>query len=116
MPVLTADVVPMLVKTGASARVPAEVAARFKAGDKVLVRNLNPTGHTRLPRYIRGKRGVIHSDWGSFVFPDTVAHGKGSRGQHVYSVRFEGRELWGSAAPAKDVLYVDVWDEYMDAA
>lgn len=111
---LTADVVPMLVKTGASARVPAEVAPRFKVGEKVLVRNLNPTGHTRLPRYIRGKRGVIHSDWGSFIFPDTAAHGKGHRGQHVYSVKFEARELWGPDASATDVTYVDVWDDYLD--
>jgi nitrile hydratase subunit beta len=116
MPLLTADMVPMLVKTGASARVNENVTGRFKVGDQIVVRNINPAGHTRLPRYVRGKRGTVQADWGVFIFPDTHAHGKGPQPQHVYSVKFASRELWGPSAPQRDVLYIDVWDDYMDLA
>ena len=61
-------------------------------------RNINPVGHTRLPRYARGKFGMIHRDYGVFVFPDTNAHFLGEKPQHVYSVRFAARELWGAQA------------------
>jgi nitrile hydratase len=80
------------------------------------VRNLNPAGHTRLPRYARGRRGVVQADHGVFIFPDTSAHGQGPRPQRVYSVRFAARELWGPDASARDALYLDLWDEYLDPA
>ncbi len=113
---LTVDMVPTLVSTGASCRVDEEVPARFKAGDKIRARNLNPYGHTRLPRYVRGKVGVVERNHGVFVFPDTAAHGGGEKPQNVYSVRFEARELWGEEAPEKDSLYIDLWDDYIDPA
>ncbi len=89
--------------------------ARFREGDRVVARNLNPTGHTRLPRYVRGKRGVIHRDWGTYVFADSNAHHAGEREQHVYSVTFQARELWGKAAPAHDSLRIDLWEDYLEA-
>ncbi len=110
---LTPEFVPVLVKTGSSARVDVEVAPRFKVGDKIVARNINPVTHTRLPRYIRGKRGVINMDHGVFVFPDAAVQGS-EKPQHVYSVRFEARELWGDTAVSKDCVYIDVWDDYMD--
>lgn len=116
MPVLTADFVPMLVKTGASARVDVEQTARFNTGDWVRVRNINPTTHTRMPRYVRGKRGCIKLDHGVFITPDTVAHGLGEHPQHLYSVSFSAVELWGDAAPAQDSLRIDLWDDYLEAA
>ena len=67
----------------------------FKAGQRVRARNIHPTGHTRLPRYARGKTGVVQRDHGVYVFPDTNAHANGEKRQHVYSVRFAARELWG---------------------
>ncbi len=116
MPLLTKELVPVAVAGGASCRVDADVAPKFKPGDKIVTRNINPTGHTRLPRYMRGKRGVVDRDHGVFVFPDTSAHGKGETPQHVYSVRFAARELWGSSASDRDSLYLDLWDEYLDPA
>ena len=76
---LTADMVPGLVATGASARIDEEVPARFAVGDRVRALNLNPIGHTRLPRYVRGKVGVVDRLHGVFVFPDTAAHGQGEK-------------------------------------
>ena len=101
---------------GASARVNQAVAPRFKSGDRVHVRNINPQGHTRMPRYIRGKVGLIERDHGVFVFPDTYAAGQGEKPQHVYLVRFSAKELWGADARGNDELLVDVWDDYMEPA
>ena len=111
---LTPDIVPVVVATGASARVAEIVAPSFSVGDVVRIRNHNPTTHTRLPGYLRGKTGNVEQDYGVFAFPDTHAHGLGEKAQHCYSVRFSARELWGPTAPAKDTLRVDVFDDYMD--
>jgi nitrile hydratase beta subunit len=89
---------------------------RFKVGQRVRARNMNPAGHTRLPRYARGKSGKIVRDHGIFVFPDTNAHFLGEKPQHVYSVRFAARELWGEQAAARDSVYVDIWDDYLERA
>jgi nitrile hydratase len=89
---------------------------RFKVGDGVLARNLHPAGHTRLPRYVRGRCGVIDRIHGTFVYPDTNAHGLGEQPQPLYSVRFEARELWGPNAPVRDCLYIDLWEDYLDPA
>jgi nitrile hydratase len=88
--------------------------SRFKAGDRVMARNLNPAGHTRLPRYVRGHHGIVHRDWGVSVFPDTHAHGLGANPQHCYCVQFEASELWGGDRPAGDRVYVDLWKDYLD--
>jgi len=37
----------------------AEAKARFDLGQQVRARNMNPVGHTRLPRYARGKKGSV---------------------------------------------------------
>jgi nitrile hydratase beta subunit len=92
------------------------VTPRFARGDAVITRNQHPTGHTRLPRYARGKRGVIHLIHGPEVFPDAAAHGRDEPPQVVYSVRFEGRELWGDAAEPGQTLNIDLWESYLEPA
>jgi nitrile hydratase beta subunit len=86
---------------------------RFAAGDAVLTRRMNPRGHTRLPRYARGRRGVIDRLHGVYVFPDTNAHGLGEQPQPLYSVRFEAAELWGETAEAAETIYLDLWESYL---
>ena len=90
--------------------------ARFKLRDKVVARNLNPIGHTRLPRYARGKPGVIVRDLGVFAFPDTHAHDTGLNPQHCYTVSFRARDLWGLRASARDRVYLDLWEDYLGVA
>ena len=114
-PLTAANVAPMLAR-GATARRDAAVAPRFQAGQRVRSRNIHPTGHTRLPRYARGKLGTIARDHGVFVFPDTNAHSLGENPQHVYSVRFAARELWGEQAKPQDSVYIDLWDDYLEPA
>jgi nitrile hydratase subunit beta len=92
------------------------VVARFHAGQQVLSRNMHPVSHTRLPRYARGKAGTIDRDHGVFVFPNTNALFLGEKPQHVYSVRFAARELWGEQAAPKDSVYIDMWDDYLEPA
>ena len=85
------------------------------AGDRVTVANLNQVAHNRLPAYIRGKVGTVTFDHGVFVFPDTSAHRQGPKPQHVYTVVFTARELWGEAGHPQDRMYVDAWDDYLES-
>lgn len=88
--------------------------ARFKAGDRVITRNINPEHHTRLPRYARAKRGVVRHAQGVFVFPDTHAQGLGAKPQHVYTVSFDSRELWGPDGNTRAPVYLDCWEDYLE--
>jgi nitrile hydratase beta subunit len=115
-PPLTADkVADVLARGGPTAR-PATAAQRFAVGDRVRARNINPPGHTRLPRYARGHVGVISRDHGAHVFPDAHAHGLGECPQALYQVRFEARELWGEGADRASAVYLDLWEDYLDHA
>jgi len=115
MLVLPADKVISTFTASGSLRVDSDIAAKFKSGDSVVVRTMHSSGHTRLPRYLRGKRGVIHMDHGVFGLPDSKAHGQGERLQHVYNVRFAAGELWGRAyAFERDSVHVDMWDDYLE--
>lgn len=115
-PLLPAANVPALVARGVAAGRAMPVAPQFMVGQRVRARNVNPSTHTRLPRYARGKVGTIDRDHGVFVFPDTSAHGLGEKPQHVYSVRFSARELWGEPAAPKDTVTVAMWDDYLEPA
>jgi nitrile hydratase beta subunit len=89
---------------------------RFATGDHVLTRNDAPVGHTRLPRYARGKHGVVDAVHGSFIFPDTNAHGQGHQPHTLYSVRFDAVELWGASAEPCAPVHLDLWERYLEPA
>lgn len=91
-----------------------KVRPLFKVRQRVRARNINPPGHTRLPRYARGRAGVIVRDHGVYLFPDTNAHFQGEKRQHVYSVRFTAQELWGEHASPRDSVHLDLWDDYLE--
>jgi nitrile hydratase subunit beta len=92
------------------------VVPLFRAGDHVRTRIMNPIGHTRLPRYARGKTGVVFRDHGVYNYPDTNSKYEGEHRQHVYSVRFTARELWGEQASPIDSVHLDLWDGYLERA
>jgi nitrile hydratase len=115
-PALTAERVGSMVRTGAAASRAGGQAPRFTVHQRVRARTINPEGHTRLPRYVRGRTGTIARDHGVYVFPDTNALFLGEKPQHVYSVRFAARELWGDAASPRDAVYLDLWDDYLEPA
>ena len=106
----------MIVRSGALKSRDVAVAARFTANQRVRARTMHPARHTRLPRYVRGKIGTVERDHGVYVFPDTNALFFGENPQHVYSVRFAAREVWGDQASPRDAVYLDLWDDYLEPA
>ncbi len=116
MPVLRAEDVTEMLRKGGPANRDTDAPVRFKPGDRVIVRNINPAGHTRAPRYVRGKAGVIDRHHGAHVFPDSNAHGRGPDPQHLYSVRFSAQGVWGEDASARDAVYADLWEPYLEPA
>ncbi len=89
---------------------------RFVNGDRVSARNIHPVSHTRLPRYVRGRTGVITQVLGAHKFPDAVALGDNDAAQWLYTVRFDGRELWGDEADPTVTVSVDAWESYLEQA
>jgi len=90
--------------------------ARFAVGSAVAVRDVHPRGHTRVPRYVRGKRGRILHVAPPFSFPDAAAHGLEHRSEHTYHVEFQASELWADVAEGNATVVVDLWDSYLEPA
>ncbi|WP_431322593.1 nitrile hydratase subunit beta [Rhizobium sp. YTU87027] len=113
--VLKADMVAGVLAKGGPCDRPVTTPPRFAAGDRVRTINFNPTTHTRLPRYARSKAGVVEAVQGSFVFPDDNAHGKGENPQWVYTVVFDGSEIWGEGADPTLSVSIDAWESYLES-
>ena len=109
------DVAAALSKGGPSRR-EIDAPARFAPGDRVRAKVTSPAGHTRLPRYVRGRVGTVGLWHGAHVFPDSNALDAGEAPQHLYTVRFEGAALWGPDAEPGTGTLVDCWESYLDAA
>jgi nitrile hydratase len=112
---LTPDDVPRTTTRGSFER-PAPGPARFKPGDQVRTRNINPVTHTRLPRYARDKRGLVEAVRGCHVFPDSAATGAGDDPQWLYTVVFTARELWGEAADPTVKVSIEAFEPYLTPA
>jgi nitrile hydratase subunit beta len=108
------DVPKILIKGGPSVR-DTESEPMYGPGVPVSVININPTGHTRAPRYTRGHRGMVAAYHGFHVFPDRAAHGPDG-GEHLYSVWFTAEELWGNGAPDTEGVHVDLWEAHLEPA
>jgi len=95
---------------------PTNAPAQFKLGDRVRMKDINPPTHTRLPRYVRGRIGSVVLVHGCHVYPDTVAIGQGEQPQWLYTVRFDGRDLWGPDCDPTVTVSVDAFEPYMEHA
>ena len=113
-PVPLADV-GRAIRRGSYSR-PAAARASFKVGDRVRTKNINPATHTRLPRYARGKLGVVERVHGCHVFPDSSARGAGEDSQWLYTVVFEGRTLWGEDADPALRVSIEAFEPYLEPA
>ena len=107
------DMAALLAK-GGSTLMEIESPPKFSRGDRVRTRCMHPSGHTRLPRYARGRSGRIHRHHGAHVFPDANAAGNGKQPQHLYSVEFDAAELWGAQAEGRGQVYLDLWESYLE--
>lgn len=114
--VLTAASVPAALARGSATSRPATTAARFKPGDAVRTHTEIPDHHTRLPGYARGRRGTIAQVHGTHVFADANAQGLGEQPQWLYTVVFDGAELWGAEAQPGLRVSIDAWEPYLDPA
>lgn len=112
---LTLDVVRAGLARGSFYR-QQQAPARFKPGDRVRTRNIHPQGHTRLPRYARDKLGAVELIHGCHAFPDSVAANKGDNPQWLYTVVFDGREIWGADADPTLKISIDAFEPYLEPA
>lgn len=92
-------------------------AARFKAGDRVRVKFEDRPGHLRTPWYVRGKSGWIERVYGEFLNPEDLAYGRsGLPKRTLYLVAFCHKDVSGSSAAERDLLLVDIYDHWLEAA
>lgn len=111
---LSADEVAATMARGGSTAMDLPLPACFAPGDAVRVRVAAPAGHTRAPRYARGRSGIVEAGYGVHVFADANAHGS-REGQHLYRVRFQARELWGPDAEPGVSVSLDLWEPHLEA-
>jgi len=114
--VLSSDDVLNVLHRGGPTERDTNTKASFKPGDKVRAKNINPLTHTRLPRYVRGHVGMVERVVGCHVFPDSNATGAGENPQWLYTVRFDGAELWGVDGDPTTQVSVDAWEPYLEPA
>lgn len=115
-PPLTAARVATVIAAGSPSSRSTAAKPRFEAGAKVRAKNINPAGHTRLPRYVRGHVGIVERHHGAHVLPDSNAGFRGESPEFLYTVRFSAPELWGPAANPLDSIHLDLWESYLDPA
>jgi nitrile hydratase len=108
-------VVPEVLARGGPATLASETPARFAAGDRVRVAVRHPRGHSRAPRYVRGRAGTVIRVHGGHVLPDASAEGR-RVGETLYTVRFDAAELWGPDADGPGAVHLDLWDRYLEPA
>ena len=111
---LTPDGVAAMLHRGGPTEREATTPALFTAGDRVRAKAIHPATHTRLPQYVRGHAGIIERVLGCHVFPDSNALGAGEGPQWLFTVSFEGRELWGDASDPNLQVSVDAWESYLE--
>jgi len=111
-----ADAAARMLRSGGPTNRAAPRPARFAEGDRVRARTMNPPTHTRLPRYVRGRVGTVVLVHGCHVFPDVNAHGGGEDPQWLYTVRFDGRDLWGPDTDPTVAVSVDAFEPYLEPA
>jgi nitrile hydratase len=112
--VATAAMIPAILQNSSGANRKSDLIASFRLGDKIRTRNISTEGHTRLPRYARGKIGEIMRVHGTHVLPDSSANRLGDNPQWLYTVRFTAKELWGH--DNKDHVMLDLWEPYLEPA
>ncbi|NIE98907.1 nitrile hydratase subunit beta [Pantoea sp. Acro-805] len=101
-----------LITTPPNYHRPVDVTPEFQPGDSIVTHNLNPLLHTRLPRYARGKKGVIVANYGACVFPDALVAEQQEKPQFVYLVKFSSKELWGESSENFSV-HLSIWADYI---
>ena len=112
--ILTAEKVMPAMMSGSPYDRETQAEQQFAVGDSVSAKNINSKTHTRIPRYVRGKTGEVDKIHGCHVFPDSNSRGLGEDPQWLYRVKFTAREIWGAEHSLKDLIFVDLWEPYLE--
>ncbi len=114
------EAIAALLRRGSPTTMQTAAPPGFQPGDRARVKNFHPHGHTRAPRYIRGREGCVQACYGAHVFPDRHAAEDGvKQPAYLYSMRFDAAELWGADAVREQgrcAVYVDVFEPYLEPA
>lgn len=105
-----------LLARGSPTSRPLAQRPKFAAGAAVRTRNMHPRGHTRLPRYARGRLGTIAAVHEAFVFPDSRARNLGENPEFLYTVAFPATELWGADGDPSSTVSIDAFESYLEPA
>ena len=112
-PISTADALAANRASATKYDRPIDTKPKFLVGTNVVAQRNASSGHTRLPGYVRGRIGQIHAHHGAHLFPDASAKGV-EEAQHLYTVAFEASELWPEASDSKDIVFLDLWESYLE--
>jgi len=112
-PLRRRDVVALVAASAVDYARRLDLPPAFAPGDAVRARGMGASGHTRLPAYVRGRRGRIHLHHGAHLLPDAGARGE-ERVEHLYAVVFDADELWPEADGRRDRVYLDLWESYLE--
>lgn len=85
---------------------------KFSTGAHVGTQVTGHPGHTRLPQYVRGQRGVVIAFRGCHLVPDEGAEGR-EIAEPLYTVAFAAAELFPERAGSTDTVNVDLWERYL---
>ncbi len=102
-----------IIRSGAPTELPQKNPGRFAVNQMVVVKTNNPQSHTRAPTYIMGVKGTIHKLHGAHIFADEHAKSGNKVPEHLYNVRFEGKDIWGSDAEPNSCVYIDLFEPYL---
>jgi nitrile hydratase len=95
---------------------PAVSRPRFHLGDRVRVRSGPERAFTRKPGYVRGRPGIVSAHHRAALFADARGEGRRARPQHLYTVAFDGRDLWGEHAEPETEVRVDLFESHLEPA
>lgn len=115
---INSRIMPRFVGGGRRAKKPPQ----FHAGDRVRVRVDLPSSHHRCPGYVSGRIGTVTVHVGAAVFADRNAENvlgsrtvRGSKApEHLYTVAFDGAELWDEQAEPNTEVLVDLFEPYLE--
>ncbi len=108
------EVANKILASGAPSTMESDSEPLYSKGERVAVKASEAVGHTRAPKYVQGRTGVVTALLGCHSYPDSNASGV-HEGQHLYRVSFAGDDLWESRSEAAEVL-IDLWEPYLEAS
>jgi nitrile hydratase beta subunit len=115
-PVLKEQIVRYLTRGDSGLR-SLKSSPRFEVGDTVHVGDPQAADHTRLPGFLRNKKGIVTEVYpGAFEYFVSTGPDGLEGPQHVYCVSFKAEDIWGkNKCEPNTVIYADLFDAYLQS-